>query len=132
MSDMTRLLEAAQAGESRAAADLLPLVYDELRKFASARMAVEAPAATADAVDDVGGPDEGVGRAYEPGHPRRPVAERERPRVRRPRCPRTDSGRRSTGPEVMVGCVPVDRRGLVCPTGYRRVDSPSWPTSHSY
>ena len=38
MSDVTRLLDAAAAGDRRAAADLLPLVYDELRKLAAARM----------------------------------------------------------------------------------------------
>ena len=38
MSAVTRLLDAAQAGDRRAAADLLPLVYDELRKLAAARM----------------------------------------------------------------------------------------------
>src|SRR5207248_2775569 len=43
MSDVTRLLEAAQAGDRQAAAALLPLVYDELRKLAAARMAAEAP-----------------------------------------------------------------------------------------
>ena len=41
MSDVTRLLDAAAAGD--AAADLLPLVYDELRKLAAARMAADAP-----------------------------------------------------------------------------------------
>jgi RNA polymerase sigma factor (TIGR02999 family) len=46
MSDVTRLLEAAAAGDRRAAADLLPLVYDELRKLAAARMAAEAPGQT--------------------------------------------------------------------------------------
>jgi RNA polymerase sigma factor (TIGR02999 family) len=49
MSDVTRLLEAAQAGDRQAAADLLPLVYDELRKLAAARMAAEAPGHTLDA-----------------------------------------------------------------------------------
>src|SRR5438105_13915610 len=43
MSDVTHLLEAAAAGDRRAAADLLPFVYDELRKLASARMAAESP-----------------------------------------------------------------------------------------
>ena len=42
MADVTHLLEAAAAGDRRAAADLLPLVYDELRKLAAARMAAEA------------------------------------------------------------------------------------------
>jgi RNA polymerase sigma factor (TIGR02999 family) len=36
-------MSAAAAGDARAAADLLPLVYDELRKLAAARMAAEAP-----------------------------------------------------------------------------------------
>jgi RNA polymerase sigma factor (sigma-70 family) len=46
MSDVTLLLEAAAAGDSQAAADLLPLVYDELRKLAAARMAAEKPGQT--------------------------------------------------------------------------------------
>jgi RNA polymerase sigma factor (TIGR02999 family) len=49
MSDVTRLMDAAAAGDRRAAADLLPLVYDELRKLAGARMAAEAPGHTLDA-----------------------------------------------------------------------------------
>ncbi len=49
MSDVTRLLEAAAAGDCKAAADLLPLVYDELRKLAAARMASESPGHTLDA-----------------------------------------------------------------------------------
>jgi RNA polymerase sigma factor (TIGR02999 family) len=43
MSDVTRLLEAAAGGDRQAAADLLPLVYDELRQLAAARLAAEAP-----------------------------------------------------------------------------------------
>jgi RNA polymerase sigma factor (TIGR02999 family) len=43
MADVTHLLDAAAAGDPKAAADLLPLVYDELRKLAAARMASEAP-----------------------------------------------------------------------------------------
>ena len=49
MSDVTRLLDAAAAGDRQAAADLLPLVYDELRQLAAARMAAEAPGHTLDA-----------------------------------------------------------------------------------
>jgi RNA polymerase sigma factor (TIGR02999 family) len=49
MSNVTRLLEAAAAGDRRAAADLLPLVYEELRKLAAVRMAAEAAAHTLDA-----------------------------------------------------------------------------------
>ena len=43
MSDVTCLLEAAAAGDRKAAAELLPLVYDELRKLAAVRMAAESP-----------------------------------------------------------------------------------------
>src|SRR5262249_4617346 len=46
MSDVTRLLDAASTGDRQAAAELLPLVYDELRKLAAARMAAEAPGHT--------------------------------------------------------------------------------------
>src|SRR5262249_30375662 len=46
MSEVTRLLHAAAAGDRQAAADLLPLVYDELRALAAARMAAEAPGQT--------------------------------------------------------------------------------------
>ena len=49
MSDVTRLLEAAKGGDRQAAAALLPLVYDELRKLAAARMAAENPGHTLDA-----------------------------------------------------------------------------------
>jgi RNA polymerase sigma factor (TIGR02999 family) len=46
MSDVDRLLDAAAAGDPQAAADLLPLVYDELRKLAAARLAAERPGHT--------------------------------------------------------------------------------------
>jgi RNA polymerase sigma factor (TIGR02999 family) len=46
MSDVTRLLDAAAAGDPHAAAELLPLVYVELRKLAAARLAAEAPGQT--------------------------------------------------------------------------------------
>src|SRR3954467_246372 len=49
MSDLTRLLDAAAAGDRRAAADLLPLVDDELRQLAAARLVREAPGQTLDA-----------------------------------------------------------------------------------
>jgi RNA polymerase sigma factor (TIGR02999 family) len=41
MADVTLLLDAAAAGDRKAAADLLPLVYDELRRLAAARLADE-------------------------------------------------------------------------------------------
>jgi RNA polymerase sigma factor (TIGR02999 family) len=46
MSDITQMLERAQAGDPKAAEELLPLVYDELRKLAAAKMAREAPGQT--------------------------------------------------------------------------------------
>jgi RNA polymerase sigma factor (TIGR02999 family) len=41
MDDVTCLLQAIDAGDPQAAARLLPVVYDELRKLAAARMAAE-------------------------------------------------------------------------------------------
>jgi RNA polymerase sigma factor (TIGR02999 family) len=49
MADVTRLLEAVNRGDRQAAADLLPLVYDELRKLAAAKMATENPGHTLEA-----------------------------------------------------------------------------------
>jgi RNA polymerase sigma factor (TIGR02999 family) len=46
MSNVTRLIDAAAAGDRKAAAELLPLVYDELRKLAAARLAAEKPGQT--------------------------------------------------------------------------------------
>ena len=43
---MTRILEAIQAGQTQAAEELLPLVYDELRRIAAAKMAQERPGQT--------------------------------------------------------------------------------------
>jgi RNA polymerase sigma factor (TIGR02999 family) len=46
MAAVTRLLDAAAAGDPSAAAELLPLVYTELRKLAAARLAAENPGHT--------------------------------------------------------------------------------------
>ena len=46
MSDVTHLLQAASAGDPKAAEELLPLVYDELRRLAAQKMAGEARAQT--------------------------------------------------------------------------------------
>src|SRR4029077_6527473 len=46
MSEATVLLAAVERGDSEAAAELLELVYDELRHLAAAKMAHEAPAQT--------------------------------------------------------------------------------------
>jgi RNA polymerase sigma factor (TIGR02999 family) len=49
MPQITHFLEAAAAGDQQAGADLLPLVYDELRKLAAAWLAAERPGHTLDA-----------------------------------------------------------------------------------
>jgi RNA polymerase sigma factor (TIGR02999 family) len=49
MSEVTRLLEAAAFGDRKASAEVLPLVYEELRRLAASRMANEAPNHTLDA-----------------------------------------------------------------------------------
>src|SRR5262249_1200439 len=46
MLELTQLLEAAATGDRQAAADLLPLVYDELRRLAAHRLARESPGHT--------------------------------------------------------------------------------------
>ena len=49
MSEVTRILSAIEQGNPSAASQLLPLVYDELRKFAAAKMANERPGHTFEA-----------------------------------------------------------------------------------
>ena len=46
MSDVTQILNQIQAGDSQASDQLLPLVYDELRKLAAAKLASEKPGQT--------------------------------------------------------------------------------------
>lgn len=46
MSDVTRILSAIEKGNPRAADQLLPMVYEELRSLAAARMAAESPGHT--------------------------------------------------------------------------------------
>jgi RNA polymerase sigma factor (TIGR02999 family) len=43
MSDVTRILQAIDEGDPQAANQLLPLVYDELRNLAAAKLALEKP-----------------------------------------------------------------------------------------
>jgi RNA polymerase sigma factor (TIGR02999 family) len=49
MSDITNILSAIEQGDQHAAEQLLPLVYDELRKLAAAKLAQEKPGQTLDA-----------------------------------------------------------------------------------
>jgi RNA polymerase sigma factor (TIGR02999 family) len=46
MSDVTRILSAIERGDPRAAEQLLPLIYDELRRLAAAQLAREKPGQT--------------------------------------------------------------------------------------
>ena len=46
MSDVTRILERVERGDPRAADELLPLVYEELRRLAAAKMAQQRPGQT--------------------------------------------------------------------------------------
>ena len=46
MNEVTRILSAIEQGDPRAAEQLLPLVYDELRKLAAAKLAQEKPGQT--------------------------------------------------------------------------------------
>jgi RNA polymerase sigma factor (TIGR02999 family) len=49
MNEVTRILSGIEAGDPHAAAQLLPLVYDELRKLAAQKLAQEKPGQTLDA-----------------------------------------------------------------------------------
>ena len=46
MNDITRILSAIERGDPQAAEGLLPLVYEELRKLAAQRLALEKPGQT--------------------------------------------------------------------------------------
>ena len=46
MNDVTRILSAIENGDPKAAEGLLPLVYEELRKLAAQRLALEKPGQT--------------------------------------------------------------------------------------
>jgi RNA polymerase sigma factor (TIGR02999 family) len=49
MNEVTQLLDAVGRGEAQAAAQLLPLVYDELRRLAAQKLAAEKPGQTLEA-----------------------------------------------------------------------------------
>ena len=46
MSEVTRILSAIEHGDAHAAEQLLPLVYEELRKLAASKLAEEKPGQT--------------------------------------------------------------------------------------
>ena len=49
MTDVTRILAAIEQGDPKAAEELLPLVYEELRRLAACKLAHETPGQTLDA-----------------------------------------------------------------------------------
>jgi len=49
MNEVTRILSGIEAGDPHAAAQLLPLVYDELRKLAAQKLTQEKPGQTLEA-----------------------------------------------------------------------------------
>lgn len=51
MSHLTQILGAIESGDQQAAEQLLPLVYDELRRLAKARLSAEQPGQTLQATD---------------------------------------------------------------------------------
>src|SRR4029077_10091299 len=81
MNEVTQILSDLARGDAHAAGQLLPLVYDELRKLAAARMAEEAPGNTLNATALVheaylrlGGPEHAPPARSDPwgGAPRKP------------------------------------------------------------
>src|SRR5262245_2412926 len=46
MSQVTRILQSMEGGDSKGAEELLPVVYEELRRLAAAKMALESPGQT--------------------------------------------------------------------------------------
>src|ERR1041385_1650400 len=46
MSDVTRILERVEQGDGKAAEELLPLVYEELRRLAAHKMSLQPPGQT--------------------------------------------------------------------------------------
>ena len=88
MSHVTRILSAIEQGDGQAAEQLLPLVYDELRKLAAAKLANEKPGQTLQATALV---HEAYIRLVDPKHAgQRSVGDRDlaanRPVRRRGRC----------------------------------------------
>src|SRR5215470_18080493 len=67
MNDVTRILSAVEHGDRDAAEQLLPLVYDDLRKLAAQRLAQERPGHTLQATALV---HEAYLRLVGPGDPR--------------------------------------------------------------
>ena len=95
MAAVTRLLDAAAAGDPSAAAELLPLVYTELRNLAAARLAAENPGHTLQA--DSPGP---RGLCPARGRSRCAIVEQSRPLLCRRRRSDAPHPRRKCSPET--------------------------------
>ena len=80
MVDVTDMLQAIERGEAHTSAELLPLVYDELRRLAAHKLSQERPGQTLQATSLVheawlriaGSHDAAVGRARLTSSPRQP------------------------------------------------------------
>src|SRR6516162_9787157 len=120
MSEVTRILSAIEHGDPRAAEQLLPLVYHELRKLAARRLAQERPGQTLQATALV---NEAYLRLVGPGEDRRwesrghffPAAAQAMRRIlvesaRRKRSEKHGGGRRRehVDPEVLGACGPPE------------------------
>src|SRR5262249_47994731 len=66
MSEVTRILSAIEQGDHKAAEQLLPLVYDELRRLAAQRLAQEKPGQTLQGAGWVHGAILGLGGGGQP------------------------------------------------------------------
>lgn len=117
MSNLTQLIGASKRGDRQAAAELLPLVYDELRKLAASRMAAETPGHTLDATALVheaylrlgkGQQFDGSGHFFAAAATamRRILIERARKKLRRKHG--GDRQRQEWNPELIAGSVPDD------------------------
>src|SRR5207302_6477884 len=117
MSEGTRILSAIEPGDAQAAEQLLPLVYDELRRLAAQKLAHEAPGQTLDATGLVHeaylrlvGPADGD-RWKDRGHFFAAAAEAMRhilvDRARRKRRPKHGGGRQRVALDETVSAPPT-------------------------
>ena len=118
MNDVTRILSAIEQGDPQAAEQLLPLVYDELRKLAAQRLAQEKPGQTLQATAL-------VHEAYLRLVGRRggPAMGRPRPLLRRRRRGHAPHPRRERPPQA----APEARRRPAAASTSTRSSSPSRP-----
>jgi RNA polymerase sigma factor (TIGR02999 family) len=123
MSEITRILSAIEQGDPQAARQLLPLVYDELRRLAAQKLAHEAPGQTLDATGLVHevylrlvGPAD-ADRWKDRGHFFAAAAEAMRhilvDKARRKRRPKHGGGRKRVELDDAVPVAPAAEEGLL-------------------